>query len=335
MQPVSALGSKRLGSLGLEVSSQGYGCMGLSAFYSSASKITEEQGIEVIRKAYTSGVTLFDTAEIYGPHTNEVLVGKALSIYPRESFRLSTKTGIDVSAFKPNGKPEYVRLACERSLKNLNMSYIDLYYIHRIDTTVPIEDTMAEMNKLKEEGKIRFVGLSEASASTIRRAHKVCPITAVQLEWSLWTRDLEAEIVPTCRELGIGIVAYSPLGRGFLTGVIQSANDLDEKDWRRVGQPRFAEENIKKNLKFVEVVKELADKKGCTTGQISLAWVLARGPDVVPIPGTSSVKHLEDNIKACQIQFSKEELEELEKLLPPDVAGERYKAGTSTTFKDN
>ena len=280
------------------------------------------------------GITLFDTAEIYGPHTNELLVGKALSIFPRESFHLATKTGIDVATFKANGKPEYVRTSCERSLRNLNMSYIDLYYIHRIDTTVPIEETMEEMKKLKEEGKIKYVGLSEASSNTIRRAHKVVPITAVQIEWSLWSRDIEEEIIPTCRELGIGIVAYSPLGRGFLTGVIQSVQDIDENDWRRQGCPRFSEENMKKNMKFVEVVKKLAEKKQCLPGQISLAWVLSRGQDVCPIPGTSNMKHLEDNIKACQIDFTKEELEELEKLLPPsEVSGDRYTGGA--TFKDN
>jgi len=328
----SSLGAKKLGSQGLEVSAEGYGCMGLSAFYSSAKTITEEQAIEVIRKAYNSGITLFDTAEIYGPHLNEVLVGKALSIYPRESYRLATKTGIDVTTFKPNGKPEYIRMACERSLKNLNLSYIDLYYLHRIDTTVPIEESIEELKKLKEEGKIKYIGLSEASANTIRRAHKVHPISAVQVEWSLWTRDIEAEIIPTCRELGIGIVAYSPLGRGFLTGVVQSVTDLDENDWRRKGCPRFSEENIQQNLKFVGVVKQLAEKKGVSPGQISLAWVLSRGKDVCPIPGTSNLKHLEDNVKACQVEFTKEEVEELEKLLPP-VSGERYAAGA--TFKDN
>lgn len=330
----SSLQLRKLGSQGLLVTCEGYGCMGLSAFYESAFKTSEEEGIAVIRKAYELGIRHFDTAEIYGPHKNEVLVGKALSIYPRDSYVLATKTGIDVTTFKPNGKPEYVRLACERSLKNLNLEYIDLYYIHRIDTTVPIEETMGELKKLQQEGKIKYIGLSEASANTIRRAHKITPISAIQMEWSLWTRDLEEEVVPTCRELGIGIVAYSPLGRGFLTGTIQNPADLGENDWRKVGCPRFEEENLKKNLKLIEVVKSFAEKKGCNVGQISLAWVLARGDDVCPIPGTSKIKHLEDNIKASEIKLSKEEIDELNSLIPPTFAhGDRY-AGVAT-FKDN
>lgn len=332
MQSSNNVLTRPLGSQGLQVSSLGYGCMGLSAFYSSAKQITELESISVIKRAFSLGITFFDTAEIYGPFANEILLGKAIADIPRSSLQIATKTGIDVSTFKPNGKPEYVRLACERSLKNLNTDYIDLYYIHRIDTTVPIEDTMQELKKLKEEGKIKFVGLSEASANTIRRAHKVLPITAVQIEYSLWTKDVEEEIIPTCRELGIGIVSYSPLGRGFLAGAIQANSDLAEGDWRKNGCPRFLEENIQKNLKFVEKIKEIAVKKGCSTGQVSLAWVIEQ--NTVPIPGTSSIKHLEENVKTLEIKFSKEEIDELNKLIPPEeVSGDRY--ANSSTFKDN
>eukprot|EP00850_Spirogloea_muscicola_P010610 SM000063S20000 [mRNA] locus=s63:194842:197291:+ [translate_table: standard] len=283
---------------------------------------------ELIRAAVAMGVTFLDTSDVYGPHTNERLLGGALKGI-RDQVQLATKFAIhmdDQGNRSIKGSPEYVRSACLASLERLQTDYVDLYYQHRVDVTVPIEATMGELKKLVEEGKIRHIGLSEASASTIRRAHAVHPITAVQLEWSLWSRDIEDEIVPTCRELGIGIVPYSPLGRGFFSGKAIH-EQFQEGDFRKAN-PRFQGENLEKNKLMYEKVAEFAARKGCTPGQLALAWVLAQGEDVVPIPGTTRLKNLEENLGALQVKFTPEELEEISKAFPKDaVAGERYMAG--------
>jgi aryl-alcohol dehydrogenase-like predicted oxidoreductase len=317
---------RRLGRDGPEVSAIGLGCMGMSEFYVGGS---ERESIATIHHALDRGVTFLDTADMYGWGANEELVGRAIDGRRDEVF-LATKFG---NVRGPNGEflgvrgdPEYVRSACEASLRRLNVDAIDLYYQHRVDTKVPIEDTVGEMARLKEEGKIRFLGLSEAAPQTIRRAHAVHPITAVQTELSLWSRDAEAEVLPTVRELGIGYVAYSPLGRGFLTGQFKSPDDFPEDDFRR-NHPRFTGENFEKNIQLVREVEKMAQEKGCTTAQLALAWVLAQGEDIVPIPGTKHVKYLDQNIGALDVQLSGEDLRRLDAILPPGAAaGERYHA---------
>jgi len=316
------IGKRRLGRDGPEVSAIGLGCMGMSEFYGSGN---DQESIATLHHALDRGVTFLDTADMYGPFTNEELVGRAIKDRRGEVF-LATKFGI---VRGPDGQRairgdvDYVRSACEASLKRLGVDTIDLYYQHRVDPGVPIEETVGAMARLKEEGKIRFLGLSEAGAQTIRRAHAVHPITAIQTELSLWSRDAETDILPTVRELGIGFVAYSPLGRGFLTGQIKSPSDLAEDDWRRT-VPRFSAENFGKNLELVGEVERLAADKGCTAAQLALAWVLARGDDIVPIPGTKRVRYLDDNIGALDVKLSDEDLARLDAILPPGAAaGER------------
>jgi len=320
------LAKRRLGRNGPEVSAIGLGCMGMSEFYVGGS---EQESIATIHHALDRGVTFLDTADMYGWGANEELVGRAIAGRRGEVF-LATKFG---NVRGPNGEflgvrgdPEYVRSACEASLRRLNVDVIDLYYQHRVDQSVPIEDTVGEMSRLKEEGKIRFLGLSEAAPRTIRAAYATSPITAVQTELSLWSRDSEAEVLPTVRELGIGYVAYSPLGRGFLTGQFKSPDDFPEGDFRK-NHPRFQGENFQKNLDLVREVEKLADEKGCTTAQLALAWVLAQGEDIVPIPGTKHVKYLDQNIAALEVELSDEDLKRLDAILPPGAAaGERYHA---------
>ncbi|KAK9082663.1 hypothetical protein Scep_029134 [Stephania cephalantha] len=324
----------KLGSQGLEVSSQGLGCMGMSAFYGPPKP--EPDMIDLIRHAVSRGITFLDTSDMYGPYTNETLLGKALSSDEliREKAQLGTKFGVifDGSKAVVKGDPCYVRAACEGSLKRLQVDCIDLYYQHRVDANVPIEVTMGELKKLVEEGKIKYVGLSEASASTIRRAHAVHPITAVQLEWSLWTRDVEEEIVPTCRELGIGIVPYSPLGKGFLSYGPKMVETLQDGDYRK-HNPRFRGENLEHNKGVFEKVNEMARRKGCAPAQLALAWVHHQGSDVCPIPGTTKIENLEQNIGALSIKLSPEEKSELESFASEDrVKGDRD-ADLSLTWK--
>ncbi|CAK7340945.1 unnamed protein product [Dovyalis caffra] len=313
----------KLGNQGLEVSKLGFGCMTLTGGYNAP--VPEEVGISIIKHAFSKGITFFDTSDYYGPNTNEILLGKALKLLPREKVQLATKFGIiEIGAdhLVVDGTPEYVRSCCEASLKRLDLEYIDLYYVHRIDSKVPIEDTMEELKKLVEEGKIKYIGLSEASADTIRRAHAVHPITAVQMEWSLWTRDIEEEIIPLCRELDIGIVPYSPLGRGFFGGkaVVESLHP----DSFLNSQPRFQGENFERNKALYTQVEKLARKHGCSPAQLALAWVLHQGNDVVPIPGTTKIKNLDDNIGSLKVKLGKEDLEEISDLVPIDaVAGDR------------
>lgn len=320
----------KLGSQGLEVSAQGLGCMGMSAFYGPPKP--EPDMINLIHHAIDSGVTLLDTSDVYGPKTNEILLGKALKGEVRTKVELATKFGINTEdgAYEIRGDPTYIRAACEASLKRLEIDCIDLYYQHRIDTRVPIEITMGEMKKLVEEGKIKYIGLSEASASTIRRAHAVHPITAVQLEWSLWSRDVEEEIIPTCRELGIGIVAYSPLGRGFLSLGPKMTENLTEGDFRQ-SLPRFQPENLEHNKMLYERVSAIAEKKGCTPSQLALAWVHHQGKDVVPIPGTTKIQNLQQNIGALSVKLTQEDMAELESIASADAAiGDRYMDGFPT-----
>ncbi|MEP7131412.1 MAG: aldo/keto reductase [Sphingomicrobium sp.] len=317
---------RRLGRNGPEVSAIGLGCMGMSEFYGSGS---DEQSIATIHHALDRGVTFLDTADMYGPFKNEELVGRAIRDRRDEVF-LATKfanvRGPAGEFLGVRGDPEYVRSACEASLKRLGVDVIDLYYQHRVDPKVPIEETVGEMARLKEEGKVRFLGLSEAAPQTIRRAHATHPITAVQTELSLWSRDAEAEVLPTVRELGIGYVAYSPLGRGFLTGQIKSPDDFAEDDFRK-NHPRFQGENFEKNIQLVREVEAMARDKGCTTAQLALAWVLAKGDDVVPIPGTRHVNYLDDNIRALEVKLSEDEVKRLDEILPPGAAaGDRYHA---------
>ncbi|KAL8486961.1 hypothetical protein ACS0TY_023127 [Phlomoides rotata] len=303
----------KLGSQGLEVSKQGLGCMSMSAFYGPPKP--DPDMIELIHHAINSGVTFLDTSDTYGPHTNEILIGKALKGGLREKVQIGTKFGVIFKDGKPEAcnEPAYVRNACESSLKRLDVDYIDLYYVHRIDTHVPIEVTMGELKKLVEEGKIKYVGLSEASASTIRRAHAVHPITAVQNEWSLWTRDLEEEIIPTCRELGIGIVPFCPLGRGFLSSGPKLLENLPEGDLRK-HHPRFNGENLETNKLIYEQVREMATSKGCTPSQLALAWVHHQGDDVCPIPGTTKIENFNDNIGALSVKLTFEEMTRLSTL---------------------
>ena len=317
---------RRLGSNGPEVSAIGLGCMGMSDFYGAHD---EQESIAVIHYALDRGVTFLDTADMYGVGRNEELVGKAIRDR-RDQVFLATKFGNVRGAsgefLGVKGDPAYVRSACEASLTRLGVEVIDLYYQHRVDQNVPIEDTVGEMARLKDEGKIRFLGLSEAASETIRKAHATHPITAVQTELSLWSRDAEAGVLPTVRELGIGYVAYSPLGRGFLTGQIRSPDDFPEDDTRR-RHPRFTGENFDKNIALVREVGDMAKEKGCTTAQLALAWVLAQGDDVVPIPGTKRIRYLDENIAALDIRLTSEDLECLDAILPPGAAaGERYHA---------
>ncbi|XP_061946792.1 probable aldo-keto reductase 1 isoform X1 [Populus nigra] len=345
----------KLGNQGLEVSKLGFGCMGLSGMYNAP--LPEEVVISIIKEAYSKGITFFDTADVYGPHTNEILVGKALKHLPREKIQLATKFGIvpNGSDFKNraiNGSPEYIRACCDASLKRLDLEYIDLYYQHRTDTSVPIEETvcsfpffhygivqtncvhylisnpitlswqMGELKKLVEEGKVKYIGLSEASPDTIKRAHAVHPISAVQMEWSLWSRDIEEEIIPLCRELGIAVVPYSPIGRGFFGGraVLESL----PSDTVLKSHPRFSEENIEKNKVFYSRIEKLAAKHGCTPAQLALAWVINQGDDVVPIPGTTKIKNLYDNVGSLQVKLTKEDLKEISDAVPiNEVAGVR------------
>jgi aryl-alcohol dehydrogenase-like predicted oxidoreductase len=304
--------------------------MGLSAFYGKP--VEEEHGIAVIRHAFNNGVTFFDTSDAYGPHTNEKLLGLALKGLPREQVQVATKFAACFHAdgsTEIRGDPEYVRQACEDSLKRLGMDYIDLYYQHRVDARVPIELTVGAMKKLVEEGKIKYIGLSEAGPDTIRRAHAVHPITAVQMEWSLWSRDIEETVIPVCRELGIGIVPYSPLGRGFFSGKAVTEK-LSETDSRRVRFPRFQDENLEKNKVLYERVAALAKKYKCTPGQLALAWVMHQGSDVVPIPGTTKIPNLDENIGAAYVKLTEEEVEEVAAAVPlHDVAGGRYSGALS------
>ncbi|GAB2221722.1 hypothetical protein Drorol1_Dr00012908 [Drosera rotundifolia] len=324
----------KLGSQGLEVSAQGLGCMGMSAFYGPPKP--DDDMIKLIRHAVDSGVTFLDSSDMYGPFTNEILLGKALKVGYRERVEMATKFGVILADGKRGirGDPAYVREACEASLKRLDINSIDLYYQHRIDTRVPIEVTIGELKKLVEEGKIKYIGLSEASASTIRRAHAVHPITAVQLEWSLWTRDVEEDIVPTCRELGIGIVAYSPLGRGFLSYGPAMVENFTTADFRQY-LPRFQPENIEHNKQIFERVNEIASRKGCTPAQLALAWVHHQGDDVCPIPGTTKIENLNQNIGAFSVKLTPEEMAELESLAAEDaVKGDRY-GTTSSTWRNS
>lgn len=315
---------RKLGQ-GLEVSAEGLGCMGMSDFYGVRD---EDEAIKTIHHALDRGINFLDTADMYGPFTNEILVGRAIKLR-RENVIVATKFGNERDETGKyvgiNGNPDYVRKACDASLKRLNVDYIDLYYQHRVDIKVPIEDTWGALKGLVESGKVRHLGISEAAPATIRKANAVHPITAVQTEWSLWTRDPEDNgVLATVRELGIGFVAYSPLGRGFLTGEIRSVDDLDPSDVRR-GHPRFQGENFAKNLELVDRVKEIAKKKGITPSQLALAWVLAQGNDVVAIPGTKKIKYLDENIAALDVELSAEDLELIDAAAPKGAtAGARY-----------
>lgn len=313
-----------IGKSTLEVGAIGLGCMGMSEFYGRSD---EQESIHTIHKALDLGITLLDTADMYGVGKNEILVGKAIAERRSEAI-VATKFGSvrneNGDFLGVSGRPEYVKSACEASLKRLGVNEIDLYYQHRVDPNVPIEETIGAMAELVQEGKVRYIGMSEAAASTIRRAHAIHPITAVQTEYSLWSRDVEDEILPTCRELGIGFVPYSPLGRGFLTGQIQKFDDFAADDFRRF-LPRFQGENFNKNLVLVDYIKELAEQKGCKPSQLALAWLLAQGEDIIPIPGTKRVSYLEENSGAVDVQLTTQDLQRINEIAPKGIAiGERY-----------
>jgi aryl-alcohol dehydrogenase-like predicted oxidoreductase len=316
---------KPLGSQGLTASELGLGCMGMSEFYGQTN---DDESIKTIHRAFELGITFLDTADVYGPYKNEILVGKAIKGY-RNKITVATKFGVVRDPADPhkrgfNGKPEYVRSSCEASLKRLDVEVIDLYYLHRKDPATPIEETVGAMSELVKEGKVRGIGLSEVSPATLRKAHVVHPLTALQTEYSLWSRDPEDELLETCKELGIAFVAYSPLGRGFLTGKIKKFEDFAPDDYRRIS-PRFQGEYFEKNLQLVKKLETLAQQKGCTPSQLALAWVLTKGEHIFPIPGTKRIKYLEENVAALNIKLSQQELDEIDTIAPKGITvGSRY-----------